>query len=293
MTIDPPSELHHVTADGLDIAYFEQGEGPLALCLHGYPDTAYTWHKLLGALAAAGYRAVAPFSRGYAPTGFPADGQYPASSLGVDANALHHALGGDGDAVLIGHDWGAIGTYVGAGLGPERWRRAVALAVPPGAVAAQGYLVYEYLKLSWYMFFQLNPLSEMVIPMNDYEYIRKLWKDWSPGFDGSELIDRFVESMATPANLTAALNYYRHTLPGGPPSPDYDHATAMVFQLPTQPLLYLHGRDDGCMSSELAAGATDHLTGESRFVMVEDAGHFLHLEQPELVNRLIVEFLSR
>jgi len=292
MTIEPLSELRRVTVNGLDIAYFEQGEGPLALCLHGYPDTAYTWHRLLPELAAAGYRAIAPFNRGYAPTGFPADGQYPGSALGVDANALHEVLGGDENAVLIGHDWGAIGTYVAAGLGPERWRRVVALSIPPGAVAAQGYLVYEYLKLSWYIFFQLNPLSEMVIPMNDYEYIRKLCRDWSPGFDATELIERFVESMATPEHLTAALNYYRYTMPGGPPSPDHDHATAMIFQLPTQPLLYLHGRDDGCMSSELAAGTGDHLTGESRFEMIEEAGHFLHLEQPELANRLIVDFLA-
>jgi pimeloyl-ACP methyl ester carboxylesterase len=84
----------------------EAGSGPLALCLHGFPDTAWTWQHLLPALAGAGFRAVAPFTRGYAPTGIPADGAYQAGALVADAVALHQVLGGDGDAVLIGHDWG-------------------------------------------------------------------------------------------------------------------------------------------------------------------------------------------
>ena len=72
------------------------GSGPLALCLHGFPDTAHTWRHLAPRLAAAGYRAVAPFTRGYAPTAVPADGLYQTGALAADANALHDALGGDG-----------------------------------------------------------------------------------------------------------------------------------------------------------------------------------------------------
>jgi pimeloyl-ACP methyl ester carboxylesterase len=78
--------------------------GPLALCLHGFPDTAHGWRYLLPALADAGFRAVAPFMRGYAPTSIPADGQYHVATLARDATALHEALGGDSDAVIIGHD---------------------------------------------------------------------------------------------------------------------------------------------------------------------------------------------
>ena len=80
--------------------------GPLALCLHGFPDSAYTWRYLLPELGQAGYHAVAPFSRGYAPTDVPPDG-HEVGALARDANALHGVLGGDGDAVIIGHDWGA------------------------------------------------------------------------------------------------------------------------------------------------------------------------------------------
>ena len=98
-----------VEAGGLSFGALAAGpeSGPLALCLHGFPDTAHTYRHLLPELAAAGFRAVAPFSRGYAPTDVPADGRYQTGALARDANALHEALGGDERAVIVGHDWGA------------------------------------------------------------------------------------------------------------------------------------------------------------------------------------------
>jgi len=84
-----------VRAGELDVTYLECGSGPLALCLHGFPDSPHTWRHLLPSLAAAGYRAVAPFTRGYAPTSVPASGVYQTAALARDANALHDALGGD------------------------------------------------------------------------------------------------------------------------------------------------------------------------------------------------------
>src|SRR3954447_4475484 len=87
-----------IEANGLTFHYLEAGSGPLALCLHGFPDSAWTWRFLLPVLADAGFHAVAPFLRGYAPTQVPADGAYETGALVADAVALHEALGGDGDA---------------------------------------------------------------------------------------------------------------------------------------------------------------------------------------------------
>jgi len=284
--------IQHVTANGIDFAYLEAGEGPLALCLHGYPDTAHTWRYLVPALADAGFHAVAPFQRGYAPTSLAGDGRYQSGVLGVDANALHEALGADGDAVIIGHDWGAIGTYAAAGLAPDKWRRVVTMAVAPGAVTAQGFFSYEQLRKSWYMFFQLNPLSDMVVGMNDYEFIAKLWADWSPGFDGSVDVAHFIESMATPEHLTAALSYYRQTLNPELQDPSLAAAEGLTLALPPQPLMYLHGRQDGCMGADLAERTPPILRSDSEFVMIENAGHFLHLEQPTEVNDHILGFIT-
>ena len=294
MTITDASvpSLGTVTAHGIDFAYLELGEGPLALCLHGYPDSAHTWRHLLPELAAAGYRAVAPFNRGYAPTALAPDGAYQSGALGVDANALHQALGADQSAVLIGHDWGALGVYAGVGTEPDRWRRCVAMAVPPGPATAQGFFRYEQLHRSWYMFFQLNPLSDMVIPMNDHEFITKLWQDWSPGFDCTEDVARFRDCVATPERMTAALEYYRHTLQPELQRPEYAEAQSATLALPAIPLLYLHGADDGCMGAEIADLCTEFLDEPSRYELVAGAGHFLQLEQPEIVNRLVLDFLG-
>jgi pimeloyl-ACP methyl ester carboxylesterase len=96
-----------VAANALEFGLLEAGKGPLALCLHGFPDSARTWRHLLPSLAEAGFHAVAPFLRGYAPTAVPDDACYSLGALVADAVALHQALDGDDQAVLIGHDWGA------------------------------------------------------------------------------------------------------------------------------------------------------------------------------------------
>ena len=279
--------------NGLEVAYLAAGSGPLALCLHGYPDSAWTWRYLLPALAAAGYRAVAPFSRGYAPTSLAEDANYQSGVLGVDANCLHRALGADSSAVVIGHDWGAMGAYAAATLEPELWRRVVTAAVPPGPVMAQAFFTYDQLRLSWYMFFQLNPLSDMMIPMNEFEFITRLWQDWSPGYDCAEDVAYFAACMPTPEHVSAALGYYRQTLQSELQDPALAQAQAAVFELPPQPLLYLHGQTDGCMAPALAGTTGDYLNVEgSRAVMIENAGHFLQLEQPAEVNAEILAFLA-
>src|SRR2546423_8762255 len=130
------TEIATIRANDLTFGYLEAGDGPLALCLHGFPDSAWTWRHLLPALADAGYHAVAPWLRGYAPTAVPADGRYQSGALVADAVALHDAFGGDGDAVLVGHDWGAIAAYGAAAVAPDRWRRVVTGPVP--ALAGRG-----------------------------------------------------------------------------------------------------------------------------------------------------------
>ena len=146
--------------------------------------------------------------------------------------------------------------------------------------------------MSWYMFFQLNPLADMIVAMNDYEFVTKLWRDWSPGYDEAVDVDHFIAAMATPDHTTAALAYYRQTLQFELQDPELADAQSATMALPPQPLCYLHGADDGCMSPAIAAktAVIEHVAG-SAFHMVEHAGHFLHLERADYVNRLIVDFL--
>src|SRR5687768_11020671 len=251
-----------VTANDLEFGYLEEGTGPLALCLHGFPDSAWTWRYLLPALAGAGFRAVAPFMRGYAPTAVPSDGRYQTAVLGLDACALHDQLGGDGDAVIIGHDWGAMATYVAANHQPERWARVVTMAVPPAGAVAGGFLTYQQLKKSWYMFFFQHGLADVVVGMADLAFIDGLWADWSPGYDGSDDLPHVKDCLRDPANLAAALGYYRATLGGVGVDPGLDAVQNAANEVTQQPTLYLHGRTDGCMGIDVAEGARAFLTSE-------------------------------
>jgi pimeloyl-ACP methyl ester carboxylesterase len=288
-------ETARIRAGDLEFEYLVCGGGPLALCLHGFPDTPRSWRHLLPALAEAGYRAVAPWMRGYAPTDVPADGAYQTGALAADACNLHEALGGDGDAVVVGHDWGAFATYGAAALDPDRWRRVVAMSVPPAGALAMGMLTPAQVQRSWYIwFFQMAGLPEMVVPADDFAFIDRLWADWSPGHDGAGDAAAVKQALADPAHLAAAIGYYRAMFDPSTHLEAYAEAQAAT-QVPTpQPTLYLHGADDGCLGVEMVTDAVRaSLPDEgSRVEIVEGAGHFLQVERPDEVNRLVVDFLT-
>src|SRR5215469_1126412 len=165
-------------AKDLEFGLLEGGSGPLALCLHGFPDCAHTWRHLLPALAEAGFHAVAPFLRGYAPTQVPADGDYRLSTLAADANALHEVLGGASDAVLIGNDWGAETAYLAAEAAPDSWRRLVTIGVPPAGMDAVLFADVEQLKRFWYIFMFRDPddFALDVVGRNDLAFVDRLWQ---------------------------------------------------------------------------------------------------------------------
>ena len=289
-----------VRANGLQFGVLEAGSGPLALCLHGFPDSADTWRQLLPVLAGAGCHAVAPFMRGYAPTAVPADGAYHLGALVADAVALHEVLGGDENAVLIGHDWGAEAAYGAAAFAPDRWRRLVTLAIPPAALDEVLFNDYEQLKRFFYLFMFRDPagLAETVVARDDLAFLDELWHDWSPGFQAGEHLAQVKQSLRQPANLAAALGYYRAA--GGAGLVGQAAGAAGRFaaeqqaigrQAP-QPTLYLHGARDGCIDVGLARGSERFLAPSSRMIVIDDAGHFLHLEDPAQVNDHILSWVS-
>lgn len=284
-----------IRAGELDVAYFECGDGPLALCLHGFPDSPHTWRHLMPALAVAGYRAVAPYMRGYAPTSVASSGVYQTAALSRDANALHEALGGDRRAVIIGHDWGAPSVCGAAIDAPDRWSKVVSMAVPPGPALGAAFLSnLAQIQRSWYMFFFQHGLSNHVVAAADLAFIDMLWAQWSPGFDARDDLQHVKASLRNPENLQAALGYYRATLGEGKRDPELAALQQrMGGEYPSQPLLYLHGENDGCIGREVAEAARAMSPANVSYAFVTDAGHFMQLEQPERVNELIVNFVAR
>ncbi len=245
-------------------------------------------------LADMGYRVVAPFMRGYAPSAVPSDGCYQTAMLARDANALHEKLGGDSEAIIIGHDWGAPSCYGAAIDAPSRWRKAVGMAVPPTAALGMAFVQnLEQIKKSWYMFFFQHGLADLVVGANNHGFIEMLWRDWSPGYDASFDLESIRKSLADPKNLQAALGYYRATLGDGYRDPKLSELqNQMASGVPSQPLLYLHGADDGCIGVDVIESAKKIAPANVKFEVVEAAGHFLQLEQPKVVNKLICDFLA-
>ncbi len=286
-----------VRANDVDFSYLELGKGPLALCMHGFPDSPWTYRHLLPELAAAGFRAVAPFMRGFAPTSVPGDWRYDLRTIGQDFNALHAALGGDASSILIAHDWGAVAAYAALADAPANWRRAVICNIPPLPVFGQVAFTYAQLKRFFYIwFFQLD-CAEDVLLGGDLEFLRDLWADWSPGYDASFDLEQAKACLRDPANLKAALGYYRTVMnPRRFGQADYVQAQAEVWGRPLRtPTLYFHGLRDGCLAitHELAQQIPASLGPGSEVELLEDAGHFLLVEQPARVNRRILEFLQR
>jgi pimeloyl-ACP methyl ester carboxylesterase len=284
-----------VMANGLQFGVLEAGSGPLALCLHGFPDSARTWRYLLPALADAGFHAVAPFMRGYAPTGIPADGCFRLGALVADAVGLHDALGGDEQAVLIGNDWGAETAYGAAAFAPDRWRRVVTLAVPPLALDTLIFADYDQLKRFFYLFFLKTPFAEPVVAADDMAFLGRLWQDWSPGYDAREELRNVKECLRGEGNLKAAIGYYRAEEPGlrhFSADGAYAAEEAALASAGPQPTLYLHGNRDGCIDLALVQDAGSHLATGSRMEVIEGAGHFLQVERPTAVNARILAWVS-
>lgn len=275
-------------------------EGRLMLCLHGYPDSAWTWRHLGPHFADRAFRVVAPFTRGYAPTGTAPDGDYGIGALMHDALALHSALGGGADAVVVGHDWGGL-TANGLAAHPQNpFEKVVSMGVPlvagltPGAGRGRALArrLPRQLRMSWYILFQQIPgVSEKALD----RVLPTLWRDWCPpGYDATADLAHVWECLPTAGRRTAALSYYRAALrPLRRRRGHRDLERYAMGEAPRTPMLVLHGRIDGAIDAELAELGMHVLPAGSAHHMIDGAGHFPHLDRPDEVHRLIGEYVTR
>ena len=268
------------------------GDGPVVLCLHGFPDNAGSYRHQLPALAEAGYRAISLTLRGYEPGSIPADGDYTMETIATDILAVIDSL--DNSPVhLVGHDWGAAVAYVVAAASPERFKSLTVMAVPhTGRFAREGLRIPKQLRLSWYMgFFNIPWLSDWVVQRQDYEFIRKLWRDWSPGWQPEPgVLNDVIQTLSQPGVRSAALGYYRAALSIKALLVSAEEAH---YAVPV-PTLALSGERDGCIASDVFEQlmvAEDFPKGLT-FSRIAEAGHFLHQEQSGQVNREIVDWLK-
>ena len=211
--------------------------------MHGFPDHAYSFRHLLPDLAKAGFRGVAPFMRGYAPTEAPRDGRYQTALLSQDVLALIGALGFD-QAYLIGNDWGAIAVSGAAVLEPGKVTKLVTIA--SGQADEELRMDFHFLKGTWHAYYFQLPSAEATLAQNDFAFIEAWWRDASPEWDiPDESIQSIKETFRKPGVVEAALGYYRATYNHTLQDPSLEDVQNQINAGPiTVPTLALHGTSD-------------------------------------------------
>jgi len=280
-------EPRFIKANNLEFGYLEMGEGPLVLCLHGFADTAWSYEPVLRQLAATGFRAVAPFQRGYAPSQIPARGDCSLPILARDVLALIEHFG-QNRAAIVGQGWGAMAAYLAAIMRPDRVRRVVAAGMPhPRRLLLRP--SFRQLRRSRYLLeFEIPQLAERRLANNDFAGLEKLIRRWSPGwqFTSDDIAD-VKSAYAEPQRLTAALSWYR----GIPRSSiDIDGWRSLMKPVPV-PTRVLAGTDDGCVGLEMFEGQAHLFSAGYDLLTIPGAGHFLHRERPEEFADRVLEFL--
>lgn len=276
-----------ISANGLEFGMLEAGPsaGELVLFAHGFPDSAWSFAPVIEQLGASGYRAVAPFTRGYLPTGIPADGDYRISTLARDLIALIDELGAE-RAVIVGHDWGAVAAYTAAAMRPDRVRAVVCAAIPHLRRFLLRPTLTQLLRSRYMLRFQWRN-AERNLVANDFAALKQLAQSWSPDADLSAALAPVVAGFSDPARLSAALGYYRdipRSLLGGESWPLWTTPTPV-------PACVIHGARDGCVGAEMFAANGHLFAAGMQSVCFEDAGHFMQVEQPARFAETVLAFI--
>ena len=278
-----------VRANGIDFNVAVAGTGErLALCLHGFPESSFSWRYQMPLLEKLGYRVWAPDLRGYGlssrPPGIDA---YAMEILEEDVAALIEASGAK-EIVLIGHDWGALIAWHYAMFGRIPISKLIIMNVPHPALARKGLRTLRQLKKSWYIFFfQLPRIPEWALGRNGCAAIAQAFRGMA--VDKSrfpdEVLEVYQKAAAQPGALTAMLNYYRALIRG--PRQALDRGTPRI----EAPTLMIWGEVDSALGKELSYG-TDEYVADLTLRYLPNVSHWVQQEAPEMVNDMIEAWLQ-
>lgn len=274
---------HHVNGVHLDVVEAGPADGPLVILLHGFPDFWWGWRQQLGPLAAQGFHVVAPDQRGYNQSDKPRGvAAYRIDTLAADVIALAHHYG-HARFSLVGHDWGGLVAWWVAMCSPAVIDRLVIINAPHPEVWR--YLIHhrarQALRSAYVAFFQLPWLPEWLLQARDFALLRRaLTTSSRPHTFTPADLARYGKAWARPGALTAMLNYYRalRYKPNGAP---------VRIQPPT---LLIWGQQDRFLDLAVAQ-ASLALCDRGQVLFLDNATHWVHLEEAELVNNALGRFL--
>ena len=282
-------EIRHGSAyvNGVRLHYATQGEGPLLILLHGFPEFWYSWRHQIPALAQH-FKVVAPDMRGYNESDKPAGvAKYDIDCLTDDVMGLIRAFDEE-QAVIVGHDWGGGVAWSFAAQYPQATAKLAVLNCPhPGKLQKAIKENRRQLRRSWYMFyFQIPWLPEFGLRLFGRRFIEQAFRGMAirkEAFPDEEL-QKYVNALRTPGAAKAAINYYRaafrHRLRNG------------ELHLPTisSPTVLIWGEDDVALGKELTYDMDEYFSDRFEIKYIPKCSHWVQQEQPELVNQYLLEF---
>jgi pimeloyl-ACP methyl ester carboxylesterase len=264
-------------SSGVGIEYEVTGEGRPVVLIHGFPDSGRLWRHQVGALADAGFKVIVPDMRGYGASDKPAGVEaYNILFLVADVGAvLDHA--GVERAHVVGHDWGAAVAWALAAVAPERVDHLAALSVGhPSSFRGGGFEQYEK---SWYMLlFQFESIAERWLSDDDWANFR--------AWGGHPDADAVIAELVATASLTPGLNWYRANIPP-------ESYVTPPIELPSvqAPTMGVWSSGDIALTEGQMTRSATHVSGPWRYERLDGPGHWMQLEAPNEVNRLLVDFL--
>jgi len=271
--------------------YVTQGKGKLLLLLHGFPDFWYGWRFQIPTLAEH-FRVVAPDLRGYNETDKPEGvDKYSLIFLTRDILGLMNALG-EKEAMIVGHDWGGVVAWSLAAYYPEATEKLVLLSAPhPNVYTRRISGLWRQLQKSWYIFFFQTPdVSEEVLSRNKYAFLKSMLLDSfvKKGILTDEDLSAYVNAWSKPRALTAAINYYMANMH---PAILFSEKVVAFPKIKSSTLV-LWGDLDVALSKDLVINTDEFVDAPYSAKYFPNCGHWVHVEEPELVNRYLLEFLG-
>jgi pimeloyl-ACP methyl ester carboxylesterase len=267
-----------VDVNGVGIEFEVTGEGQPVVLLHGFPDSGRLWRNQVPALADAGFRVIVPDLRGYGASDKPKEvDAYAIPFLAGDVLGVLDHLGVE-RAHVVGHDWGAALAWAIGSLVPDRVDHLVALSVGhPAAFVAAG---FEQREKSWYMLlFQFEDVAERWLSNDDWANLR----EWGAHPD----IDGVIADLERNGSLTPGLAWYRANIP-----PESWVGPGIELPPVQAPTMGIWSSGDFALTEAQMTGSADHVTGPWRYERVEGPGHWMQLEQPDVVNKLLLDFFA-
>ncbi|MGZ3618106.1 MAG: alpha/beta fold hydrolase [Ktedonobacteraceae bacterium] len=286
MTTTETWQHQYIVANGIRMHYVTQGEGPLIVLLHGFPEFWYSWHNQIPYLAEHDYTVVAPDLRGYNETAKPPKG-YDIPTLLRDIEGLIKGLGQQ-KAHIVGHDWGGVLAWTFAMNYPEMTESLIVMNAPHPAAMLREMRTFKQLRKSWYVFaFQIPWLPEYMLGRNHANEIGRMLRGAALQKSAfpREVTAKYQEAMSKPGAIKAAISYYRQLFRRLPFSMNSNEVHIKA------PTLLIWGEQDIALGIALTTGL-ERWVDDIQIRRIPDSGHWVQQEQPEKVNRYMLDFLQ-